>query len=130
MTIELAPDDARIPVIESLLFGKTLPPHLPLPVEKARRVEVPEPVQRFWRRLGELERRELQLLAERVYGAEELERALGIGQRELMGCHSSINRLSNNFGARIRVGVRGRNRKSRKYWMDEEGAELVRALGG
>jgi len=41
--------------------------------------------------IRELRRSELQSLVERVEGAQELERAPGIGQRTLMGCHSTLD---------------------------------------
>jgi len=133
MSIELAPDDARVPIIEALLFGRSLPPPLPAPklpdpppLEPL--VEVPAGMRRFWEALKQGDRRELAVLSVRAYPAVELEQVLGVSQRVLMGQHSRIGRLASRFRVPARVRPSGRNRKGRKYRLDTQSAAWVRAL--
>ncbi|MEW5847237.1 MAG: hypothetical protein AB2A00_00435 [Myxococcota bacterium] len=130
LTIELAADDARVPIIEALLFGRTLPPPIPLPEEKPAPplVEIPDGMRRFWKRLDAVQRRELLLLAERPYAADEMEEALGLSQRKLMGKHSSINRLAHNHRVAAWIQARGRHRGNRRYALDPNVAKVVKAL--
>lgn len=57
---------------------------------------VPEAALRFWRALSPLQRRELLLLADRPHTPMEMEAALGVTQRVLMGRHGSLLRCMPN----------------------------------
>ena len=137
LTIDLPADDARIPVIEALLFGQTLPPPLPVPeladatppkVEPPPPVPVPAKLRAFWEDLEEIDRRELALLAVRPHRPVEVEAALGLSTRKLMGQHSRINRMANRHGVRAWIGSKGRGREARRYLLEEKLMPLVRAL--
>lgn len=131
MRIELADDDVRVAVIEALLFGRTLP--APLPVDlpqppETPKVKVPPAVQRMWEVLKPVERHELALLADGPRRPEEVEKALGITQRMLMGCHSRINRLANEYAVSLHVLTRGRGREAKRYYLARSVVPYVKAL--
>lgn len=138
MSIELEDGDARVRLIETILFGDPLPPPLPRPVEPtpAPPVEpppppppkVPEEVQVFWKRLTPLEQRELVLLSTRTFTPEELEEALGVSQAVLQGTHSRLTRLANNLGAALFIRTTGRSRDDRRYRLHDHGAQLIQML--
>ncbi|MEW5855244.1 MAG: hypothetical protein AB2A00_41085 [Myxococcota bacterium] len=134
LTIELPDDDPRIPIMEALLFGRSLPPPLPAPAiptptpAAPPAPPVPQAMREFWSALTPVERKELTLLATRAYRPQEMESALGISQRKLMGRHSRLARLAKRFKVPARVRVRGRGRKGRSYWIDQASAVLVRVL--
>lgn len=136
MTIELTPDDARIPLIEQLLFGPSPPAAPPIPAEQppapvppeAPRVEVPEGMRRFWEALKLVERRELVMLAEGKQRAVELEQALGLSQRALMGQHSRLAKLARKFKAGVTIYRSGRLRQTRKYRMGQQAGAWVKVL--
>jgi hypothetical protein len=142
LTIELPDDDARIPVIEALLFGRSLPPPLPPPPEpvapappppppeppKPPPVVVPPAFRAFWRDLGPLEHRELALLAEREYSPAEMEKTLGIRQAKLAGRHSIINRLAFKHETVGWIFSRGRGREARRFYVRKDVVPYIRAL--
>ena len=135
MTLELEDQDPRVAIIEALLFGRSLPPPLPLPPELTQEpsppqppVEVPGNMRRFWLALHPPERKELLLLSERPYRAAELEEALGTGQRVLMGRHSRMAKLARQLGLGEAVRPTGRSRDGRRYRVGKEMAGWLRAL--
>lgn len=130
VTIELPAGDPRIPIIEAVLFGKTLPPFLDAPEASSKRPkpELPEAYRAFWAELQPIEQKELLLLIERPYRPEEIEKALGLTQRKLMGQHSTINRFASKHRVPLDVRSSGRVRKSRRYYVIPEAAGVLRAL--
>ena len=138
LTIELQLDDPRIPILESVLYGRPLPPplpmpNLPLPPAKApdaavTLVPVSPNMRAFWGALTALDRKELTLLADRPLRPAELEAALGISQRGVLGAHSRMARYSRRHRVPVAVRSRGRGRARRHYWLDEFTAATVRTL--
>lgn len=132
MSIELADDDVRVAVIEALLFGRTLPAPLPVdlppPAPEKPKVRVPPAAQRLWEVLKPVERHELALLANGPLSPEAVEKALGITQRMLMGCHSRINRLANEYGVAMHVEKKGHGRDGRRYYLAPAAVPWVKAL--
>lgn len=136
LSIELAEDDARIPVIEALLFGRTLPPPLPPPPEPVVPAPPPppppdplsEPLRRFWKELAKIDRRELLLLCAGPLRPPALEKALGVPQSRVMGGHSRIGRLASKHGVPVRVRTRGRVRSDKRYYLADEVIALVELL--
>lgn len=136
LTIDLADDDARVGVIQAVLFGQPLPPPLPLPVEppppappKPPPLEsVPRALRNFWDALEPPHRRELALLAERAYPAAELESVLGVDARALGGRHSLINRRVAEHDVTAWVRNRGRGRAGRRYYVGADVAGHLRVL--
>lgn len=138
LTIELPDDDARIPVIEALLFGKSLPPPIaeppppvalaPPPAPPAPPVEVPEKFRRAWAKLTALDRRELRALANGPLRPTELEQLLGLTQPKLMGQHSRISRVAFATGANLYVLSNGRGREARRFSVRSDVVAIIRAL--
>lgn len=134
MRIELDDDDVRVAVIEALLFGRTLPAPLPVdlpePAPERPKVRVPPAVLRCWEVLKPVERAELALLAEGPRRPEEVEKALGVTQRMLMGCHSRINRYASQYGVRLYVESKGRGRDGKRYYVASAAVPWIKALAG
>jgi len=131
LDIALPDDDARVSVIEALLFGRTLPPPLPLPQPAEARpppAPVPPEVEAFWQDLPERARHELTLLAQREHLPADLERALGIPNRLLRGQHSQLARRAHRRGLPMPVRRRGRGRAERRFFVAPELLEHVRTL--
>ena len=136
LTIELQLDDPRIPILESVLYGRPLPPPLPMPslpdtetsVATAAAVPLSPNMRAFWRALTALDRKELTLLSARALRPVELEAALGISQRRVLGAHSRMARFARRHRVPVAVRSRGRGRARRHYWLDEFTAAAVRTL--
>lgn len=139
LSIELAEDDARIPVMEVLLFGRTLPPPLPLPVmpdslppvapaPSAPALVVPERVVEWWLKLHPVERKELIMLAKAPMSPAAVEAALHVSQREVMGMHSRINRYAVRLRVDVAVRAKGRARKGRRYFLPPRAVPWILAL--
>jgi hypothetical protein len=90
--------------------------------------QIPDNVREFWNALVAVEKKELSLLAEKPHRNREIEAALGLSQRQLMGRHSRVNRLASKTRTQLHIRVRGRGRAGRKYWVSEEAAALIREL--
>ena len=139
LTIELQLDDPRIPILESVLYGRPLPPPLPMPslpatetsvasAAAAAAVPLSPNMRAFWRALTALDRKELTLLSARALRPAELEAALGISQRRVLGAHSRMARFARRHRVPVAVRSRGRGRARRHYWLDEFTAAAVRTL--
>lgn len=137
LSIELEQADARVAVIETLLFGGPLPPPFPKPqladvappdAPAPEPVDVPANVARWWGALGAAEKKELTLLAERPWRPAEMERAFGWGQPELMGQHSTIGRLAQKHRIGRPILLRGRGRDGRRFLLAPELVPYVVAL--
>lgn len=145
LKIELVDDDARIPVIEALLFGRTLPPPLPVPasdappVPPADPVTAPEPtpppkvlvpaaVRLAWERLPASDRKELVELTNGPRSPMELEKLLGFRQPQLMGQHSRISRVAFALDVPLYILSSGRGREARKFSLHKDMVPFVRAL--
>jgi len=127
VTLELEDTDMRVRLMEVILFGDPLPPPLPAPLVN-RPQDLPHGVRSYWKLLGDREKQELVLLAERPYRAAELEAALGVTWRYLLGTHSRMARLANKHKVPLSVRATGRTRKGRRYMLHAGGAELIQQL--
>lgn len=121
LSIELVDDDPRVAIIEAVLFARTLPPPVPSPEEE----RVTQGWAKFWKALKPQQKRELELLAERRWRAEELEAQLGIGPLALRGQHQSIHSLAKKSGISMRIRVLGRVRADRAYALHDEDRRIV-----
>ena len=141
LTILLGEDDPRVPIVEALLFGRSLPPPFPPPPDPEPpepppppppdpppRVPVEGSFLRFWAGLEEIERREFALLVESPHRPIEMEKALGLSTRKLMGQHSRIARLARKLGAHGWIRSRGRGREGKRYWIDGKTTQFVKAV--
>jgi hypothetical protein len=138
LTIELEQADARVAVIETLLFGGPLPPPFPKPpltdvaspeaAAPPTLVEVPANVARWWTRLRTAEQKELVLLSERAWRPAEMEAALGYDQPQLMGQHSTISRLAFKHRLGRPILRTGRGRDARRFVLLPELVPYVVAL--
>ena len=134
LTIELPDDDARVPIIEALLFGRSLPPALAPPPSPSTAPSpsfkdlLPPGYWDFWSALGPLERRELALLAQREQRPAELERALGLEKDLLRGRHFVIHRLAAQHHVPVRILSRGRGRNARLFQLPVEVIPFLRLL--
>lgn len=124
LSIELVDDDPRVAIIEAVLFARTLPPPLPSPADEATQ----QGWQRFWKRLKPTPRKELELLAERRWRAEELEKQLGLDPFSLRGQHQSLHSLAKKFGIPLRIRVFGRVRADRAYALRDEDQRVIARL--
>ncbi|MBI5495877.1 MAG: hypothetical protein HY904_12705 [Deltaproteobacteria bacterium] len=135
LTIDLPDEDARVAIIEALLFGRSLPPPMKVSVPEDRPrgqdgppVEITEAMRRFWERLRAVDRKELAMLTHRMHRPDELERALGVNQRRLAGIHSTIARHARAHRVTVPIRTRGRTRRDRRYGLRDEVLPWITAL--
>jgi hypothetical protein len=151
LAIELSDDDPRTLQVLALLFGPVAgnppaavepappppaappeppakPPEVVAPPPPPPRVVVPPNVKKLWGELDTIARRNLELLATAVRSPIELETALGIDHRGLMGRHSYIGRFASRFGLGKIILTRGRWRENRRMWLRADLVPYVVAL--
>jgi hypothetical protein len=127
LSIDLADDDPRVAVMETLLWGRPLPPALPMPA-LATPPEVPPAFERFWLALSPVERRELGLLAAETRTPAELEKLLGLTSPQLMGKHSGMAKRAKFHRLGTIIKARGRGRGARRFYLPLDVAAHVKAL--
>lgn len=138
LTVRLEEDDARIQIIDYLLF-RDLPPPLerpvepepvaapePAPVEPA--VEVPDVWHRFWELLPDRGRHLLGELCHRQLTTPELEALLGMAPGTTRGLTIAIAQNAKKLGLDNPIRGNGFGRLKRRHYVGHEAAELIREL--
>lgn len=132
--MRLEPGDPRLPFIELLLFGKTLPPPVPAPAEPTAtrpeppRVEVPAPWVRFWKTLPETHRRVLATLSRESLTSPVLEQRMKLGKEGLRAVNILIALRARDAGLETPIDAVGRGRPSRRYFLGEQAIGYVLEL--
>ena len=133
LTIELELDDPRVAIIETVLFGRPLPPPVglppPLPMPELAPPPPPEPEvppvpapwQRFWDELTPVARQWLSKLAAQPIAAGEVKKHLSGRDRPLVGLHKHIAATARRVGVPFPIEAHGRG-KARRYFLSKEEA--------
>lgn len=137
-TVRLEAGDPRLPFIELLLFGKTLPPPMPAPVAppvpvtastpEPPEVQVPAAWMRLWKTLPEKHRRVLVTLAREALTSPVLEQRLGLGDEGLRAVNILIALRAKEAGLKTPVEAVGRGRRTRRYLLRDEAQRYVLEL--
>jgi len=135
LTTHIRPGDPRIAVIETLLYGRPLPPPMPVPELRDTTppaapppVEVPPTVRAAWDQLEIIDRRLLLALARGPKSPAELEAILGVTQRQRIGLHSRIHRVAWARSVAFFILASGRGRSARRLRIAAEMVPWVLAL--
>lgn len=133
-TIRLEADDPRLPFIELLLFGKTLPPPFPAPVqpevavEEAESIDVPPAWVAFWNSLPEVHRRVLEELARDTLTSVDIESRLVLGKEAMRSINILVALRAKEAGLVMPVKSIGRGRKGRRYHLESGDRKWVLEL--
>lgn len=136
-TVRLEAGDPRLPFIELLLFGKTLPPPLPPPepppspepgVPGPAPVVVPPAWLRLWKSLPELHRRVLVALSEEPHTSPALEKKLELRSGDLRAIHILIALRAKEVELPMPIDGVGRGRTRRRHFVVEAAQRWVLEL--
>lgn len=136
-TIRLEADDPRLPFIELLLFGQTLPLPLPVPevevapVEvkpEAAKVHVPEAWVKLWQTLPSTHRKLLLAFQGEPLTAPEIEKKFGLEPGGLRGLNILISLRARDVLVPMPIQGVGRGRNSRRYFIDPQTRAWVNEL--
>lgn len=136
-TIRLEANDPRLPFIELLLFGQTLPLPFPLPEVEAPPVEVkPEAAQvsvpdawvKLWQTLPAVHRRLLLAFDGKPLTAPEIEKKFGLKPGGLRGLNILISLRARDVFVPMPIEGIGRGRNSRRYFIDPKTTSWVNEL--
>lgn len=148
VTIRMEANDPRLPFIELLIFGQTLPPPVPPPevvvpppqpvveappppepvVAEAPVVDVPDAWVELWRSLPDPHRRLLLALDGEPASARALEEKLKLKAGAMRALNILVSVRAKNVKLPMPVKSVGRGRASRRYFVDQETRRWVLEL--